>query len=224
MPVDNDRFQSLIRRAAFNAELWRGTVQDLSPAQRAMAFVGAPTWSRINGWPILKQNAVGDGATSGNVANIVDVTTPFWLECIFVSTAGGTACYALQQGLSTFGGFVWYWSVGAGNKLVLEMYDGAAGAARSIAGAGGSHMPGILRHTILAVTPLSGSCWVNGIPSAMTIVNTRAATNCAPRAVRVMGTLGGCCQTMLARAWQGTPTNEDVACLAEQAKLMVGGW
>lgn len=223
MPFDSARAASLIARAAFNAEFFRGTIQDLSSAKRAMSFVGAPTWSRINGRPCLKQNAAGDGTTSGVVDNIVDVTAPFWVEALFTTTNPGAACYVLQQGAVAAGGFIFYWSLGAGTLFRVELYDGAAGGARSVNTPAASGPYNTTRHVIIGIEPLVGSCWINGVPGTPLVVNTRAATNCAPRAVRMMGTVGGGCQAGFIRCTQGTPSQEDATCLYQQARILTGG-
>jgi len=222
MAYDQNRYQSLIQRAAFNAEFFRGTIQDLSSAQRAMSFVGAPTFGRVNGHPCLKQNAAGDGVTSGNVANIVDVTSPFFLEAIFGVFPGDLPCYIIQQGVATFGGFIWYWSA-SGRLYQLEIYDAAAGAARTLSTPVDSQPARTLRHALFAVSPLSALTWINGIPVTPLVTNTRVPTNCAPRPLRVLATLGGGCQAMIARVWQGTPTNEQVNDLYQAARELTSG-
>jgi len=220
---DIDLYQRLVQSAVFNCEPWRGTTQDLSQSGRAMSYVGTARLGKTGSVQRLRQLASGDGTTSGNETNIVDVTTDFWIEALFAANNPGAACYVLQQGLSTFGGFIFYWSSGAGRVFVIETYDGVAGAARTRTSFAASVPAYSERHVVLHVSPAAGTYWFNGIPSVPTSVNTRAPTNCAPRAIRVMAALGGGCQVGLVRAWQGIPTNDDASCLAAAAQNLCSG-
>ena len=230
MPVDQDRYQSLIRRAAFRAEYFRGTIQDLSPAQRAMAFVGAPTWSRINGWPCLAQNAINQGSTSGAVAAFLDVTGSVWFEAVVQPFAYGTDQNLIVSQRTPAGpGFTFFWHSSIANAYArIILYDAAGASARSL-NTPVLSVP-VMRpsHIVLASinAGATGLGWINGIPVVVTLAGAGVVANAGVSVIEAGGGVftRGLKGTMIARAWQGTPTNADVACLAEQAKLMIGGF
>ena len=210
-----DRYNSLISRCSFNAEFFRGTWQDLSPAQRTMTAVGAPTWSMINGLPAL-QGSAGNGATTAAVASIINTTQPFWVEVCFRWPASVTFVYVMFQ--QSAGG----WSLACnGAQLQLYTYTAVPANARYITSPASSFRYNTQHHAIAYIDPvgLTGMFWINGVPVAATFTNTNPPVVCANTTFRTGTTQG----TAIARVWQGTPSNEDAQACYQQAKLLVGG-
>lgn len=218
---DHDRFLALRESAAFNMEAWRGTFQDQSRNQLAMTAVGRPGWTQINGLPCLKQNAAGDQVRSGAVASIVETTTqPYWIEAVWRNGATNTA-YAMYQ----FNGGGWTaYCDGAGRTIAIGSLTAAGALARYCFPAAGSLPTNTFRHVVACLNPvtLSGLCWINAVPTAVTFVNAAAPVTCAATNFIVSSQAGGGLHTLLCRVWQGTPTNADAACLYQAAKSLVG--
>jgi len=222
MPFDQNRYSSLIQRAAFDASFYKGTIQDLSSAQRAMSFVGAPSWAKCNGLPILRQNAAGAGAaTTGAVASVINSTQPFWVECLVSTTT--TAAYVFFQ--QNAGG--WYCFTDPLNtRFLLITVTAALGNARYLVTVSARLAANRLNHIVAALDPVSlaGYSWINGAPNPTTFANIAPPVVCAATQLQVCGAGGLAARGMIARAWQGTPTNEDATCLAAAAESLVGGW
>jgi hypothetical protein len=218
--VDQDRYRSLIARAAFNAEFFRGTIQDLSAAQRVMTFVGSPRWSKLASWPCLKQNAANDGAVSAVVASIVDTTQAFWVELLIVPPF--TASTLLLQ--FNAGGWRCYYD-GTSQLLYLLTTTAVGGNARYCNSSVGSVPVRRPVHAVLGLDPvgLSGRIFLNGVPAVTAFVNNAPPVLCAAAILNVCGVGGESMRSMIARVWQGTPSNEDCQALYQQAKLLVGG-
>jgi len=214
---DQDRYRSLIARAAFDCSFYKGTIQDQSAAQRAMAFVGAPTFSRCNGLPCLKQNAAADGATSGNIAAVVDTTQPFWCEALIDPPSTGT-CHLIYQ--VNAGGFTFYWDASV-PRIFLMTRTAALGNARY----GFATVVKRPQHLVVSLDPvgLTSNGWVNGVPLGMTFTNTAPPVLCAATPVVVCGAGGLNMRSLLARVWRGAPTNEECAALYGAAHVLTGG-
>ncbi len=215
MPYDQQRYNSLISRCAFDMSAYTGSFQDRSPAQRTMTAVGAPTWGRVNGVPALSGSG-GIGATTGALASIINTTLPFWIEILFRWPQVGGFTYQMFQ--VNAGG----WSlVCNGVQLQLYTYTAAPANARYVTSPAASFRYGYQSHAIAYIDPvgLSGAFWINGVPGVATFTNTNPPAVCANTAFTV-GTGQG---SMIARVWQGTPTNEDCVTLYQAAKTLVGG-
>jgi len=223
MPVDQDRYRSLIARAAFNAEFFRGTISDLSSAQRAMTFVGSPTWGRLNGFPILKKNAAADGTTSAAVAPVLDVTGSITFEGLFVADDVFMPVMFRQVGGT---GGVSFGNLSGVNRGEVYLLDAAGAGARFVMTAIGAlpaHRP---RHLIISSIDggTSGLVWINGVPSTCTLALAGVAASPPVSVVTTLGAVSAAGQAMISRCWPFLFTNEDAVCIAEQAKLLVGGW
>ena len=227
MPADQDRYRSLIARAAFNAEFFRGTIQDLSAAQRAMTFVGAPSFGMINGLPCLKQNAAGDYTTSAAIPAVLDVTASWSIEALFSPGPGTIATILQQVGAANAGGFSFQWRNTGGDVDVILVYlfDLAAGP-RLLYSNNGVFTRYSTRHAIISGINggASGKMWLNGVPIVCNLFGAAAPANIAVN--RALTTLVGPVITTasLIRVFPFALTNADATCLAEQAKLLVGGW
>lgn len=221
MPVDQERYDLLIRRATFNAEFWRGTIQDLSAAQRAMSFVGAPTWSRINGWPCLAVNATG--TTSAAVPQVVDVTGSFTVEALS-SYRQLPAAWLEQYGAT--GGFRFSSPSGV-NRSEIYLYDNAGVAARVIYTAVGATPLNRPFHLLLTSTlgGTVGYARINGIPSTVAYAGAGVAANVAVPTAIAHGDADTrrAAQSLIVRAYPFALTNEDCATLYQAAKTLVGG-
>jgi hypothetical protein len=224
MPFDNARYQSLIERASFRFEPFRGTIQDLSSAQRTMSFVGSPSFCLVNGLPALRQNAAGDGATSGAVAAAVDVTGSYSIEILGGHMIDGIPIFG--QGASNAGGFAFYYSGSVLTyKCVVEMYSSAG--------------PGVMRngqsnvntypmrrtiHTLISVSGggATGTLAINGVPSTFTMGGAGVVTNIAAnRAITFWANTGRTGTTIL-RLYPFALTNSDATCLYGAARSLVG--
>lgn len=226
MAVDQDRYRALIARAAFNAEFWRGTIQDLSPAQRAMSFVGAPTWGRINGNPCLSQRANADGVTRAAENPLIDVTGPFFVELCVINHIAGNLSYIRHGGVGATGGWKLTWDP-ANERASLDLFTAAGAVARTVYNPNNSLAPRNKPfHTIMATAlgGTTGACWTAGLPAVATLAGVGVAA-AAPAINLYAGGFGtGLCDSLIIRVWSGVPTNADATCLAEQARLLVGGW
>jgi hypothetical protein len=220
MPFDNARYNSLIARASFDCSFYKGTIQDLSPARRAMSFVGAPSWTMVNGIPALKQ-AAGGYITSVATPSVINSTLPFFVELLYQPYAPGD--YPMFQVAA--GGWTVYYNNPAIGQLGLFTYTAAPANGRFI-NAPGVAYPGQLAHHVGYIDPvgLGGLWWKNGVPVATVFTNTNPPAVCANTAFRVCG--GGAASSsisMIARVWQGTPTNSDAQVLYQAARSLTGG-
>ena len=226
MAYDQNRYQSLIQRAAFNAEFFRGTIQDLSSAQRAMSFVGAPTFGRVNGHPCLKQNAAGDRVTSGAVPMAVDVLGDFFLEVTFSLSTGGQWANLLTQG-GVGGGFTAYW-VSATQEARLYLFTAAGAYAEQINTPFGSILPSRRYHLLMQslAAGTNGRVTINGVHVAPVLMLAGVvAAGVNPVITTAGSSNAGCRQNVsTSRLWRGQYTNEDATCLAAAAESLVGGW
>lgn len=227
MPVDTARYNSLISRAAFNMEAWRGTYQDLSANRLAMTAVGTPTWGVVNGLPCLKQGTVGDGATSATVQRIVDVTGSFTVEWLFSAQyVDGNDNFIIRQGTGGGGFGIYVATPGAGQfRAVLVIYDAAAAAARYV-----YYNPGLplfwQYHMIYnpRTGGTSGATWINGTPVTTTLAGAGVSANIAVDRVVTVGVgAGGLKEFSIMRVFPFSLGNEDVTVLYEQAKILTGG-
>jgi hypothetical protein len=225
MPTSQDRYLALIARAAFNCEMFRGTFQDLSPAQRAMTVQGAPTWGRIDSWPTLKQLASADGAASGAVARIVDVTADFSIEWSgeLLLPEAGTANLISQVGAT--GGFRLAWDA-VNTVFVLTLYTNAGAVARTITTPAASAPLRTPVEIIIRSTAggTAGAAWIRGTPVVATLGGAGVAANIgANSAVVVEEGDFGLVETLEARVTQDAWSNEDVAAIHSQVATMTGG-
>ena len=230
MPLDQQRYRALVESAAVNFDFSRGTIQDLSPAGRAMSFVGAPTWARVNGRPCLNQNAINQGATSGVVGPVVDVTGSFSVEVLLqagVETPVPSVNVPLYQATAGVGGFAFQLRTGAGWwTAYMDLFGLGGGVQRRLT------MPVDSwpwdtkpRHGIIVSRNATsdGLAWLNGIPRAVVVTLIGPLANIVNQTVLV-GADRGMCIYSLVRAYPFALTNEDAACLAEAAREMVGGF
>jgi hypothetical protein len=226
MGYDQDRYNSLISRAAFDCSFYKGTWQDLSPARRTMTAVGSPSFTMVNGLPALRQNAVGDGSTSAVVPAIVDPSGAFSIEvCGAVyGPAAATWGYFLRQ--QTLGGFFAY--VDPSTQRFLVATNTAAGAlARTLQSPVGSFPRATQRHLIMSSTSgaTAGLSWVAGVPGAVTLGGAGVSAPCNPAAVIVMAQsdVGVRVQSLIIRVFPFALTNEDCAALYGAARALTGG-
>lgn len=222
MAFDVNRYNSLISRCSFNMEAFRGTFQDLSPAQRTMTAVGTPGWSKIAGLPCLKQNAVADGATSGNTDSPVDVTGTFTVEAIIAGNTSGTDFILRSTGAGNFGGFV---ASRQTERMAITLYTAAGAGAREVVTPAASVPLGYARHILLASVAggTAGLGWVNSIPVAVTLLGAGLAANHAGARPIIVNGNAGLQSLLLIRCWQGAITQEDVAALYGAAHVLTGG-
>ena len=218
MPFDVDRYRSLISRAAFDCSFYKGTIQDLSPAQRAMSFVGAPTWGQVNGVPCLQMNGAVRVSTSAAVPRVVDTTNTFWVELL---GSHSTTDYLMYQ-ISGGGWTVYY--ISATNQIVLGTYTAATANARNVNMAA-MPLPGRLFHIVGYLDPvgLGGQWWVSGMPVATVFANTGVPANCANAIFQLANVGPAIGRGMINRVWSGTPANEDVSALYGAAHVLTGG-
>jgi len=222
---DQGRYNSLIARCAADFSFYKGTIQDLSGAQLAMSFAGAPTWSRVNGHPALAQRANADGAASAATGPVVDVTGAFFVEALFVPQLDPTTTDALlHQQAAGSGGFDIVWNP-ATDIVTLTLYTAAGAVARTISTAANTVVPTVPLHVVLASSAggAAGTAWLRGIPAAVALAGAGVAANTAAAPVGY-GRGTGLSDFIVSRVFSGAPGNEDAACLAEVAREMVGGW
>jgi len=227
MPLDQTRYRALVESAAVRFDFgYTGSWQDQSSRGLVMTPIGNPSWARCNGRPALAQRAAGDGATSGAVANIVDVTANLTIECLFAPMIIG-ANYPLRQWLGGgSGGFALTHDYGGG-RPALYLINNVGGVARTITVAAGTQPAATLRHILISSLTggTSGYCWVNGAPVAAILIGAGVAANIAANAAVVAGGAGtGLMSSLLIRAYPFALGNEDVTCLAAAAESLVGGW
>jgi len=217
---DKDRYVSLVSRAAFNMEAWRGTYQDQSRNQLAMAASGSPSFTMVNVLPALTQNAAGDGAWSAATASIVDTTLPFWIEALIVPPPENV--YVFYQ--FSAGGWSCYFD-SANSRIFLMTYTAVGGDARFCSSPIGSLPVGRPSHVVIGVDPvgLSGRVHVGGVPAIATFVNTAPPVVCGPATLDVCQPGGSFMRALIARAWQGTPSNEEAQTLYQAASVLCGG-
>jgi len=232
MAFDQNRYFSLIQRAAFDASFYKGTIQDLSSAQRAMSFVGAPTWARVNGRPCLSLRGGAYVRTTVAVAPVIpDLTAQVAYEALFVMpSATGLIDYLFhQQGAAPGGGV----SLGvfdttlANQNIYMHGIPAGGGNGRYLAVAAGSCPNGRMAHVVQTAenTFTSGRAWVNGIARTVTLSDFN------PPAVSLVATIraGGYGflvphGVMIVRVWQGvTFTNEDAQVLYQAARELTSG-
>lgn len=219
MAVDQDRLARLLASAAFDARYYEGHIQDRSRNQRPMTFVGAPTWGRINGWPCLKQNAAGEGATSDVVAPVLDTTQAVSFEIVMEQWVAGYTVAVRQRPGN--GGWSFDYDQ-PNNRLAVSLYDAAGVLARGAfpVGLGGRRPTSYI--VSFAAGGLTPAAWFNGIPVAGAAFGAGVPAIGA-NAVCAIGLTAGINRFMIIRCWQGALTSEDCSCLAEQAKLLIGG-
>ncbi len=224
--LDQDRLQRLLASTVFRSDLWRGTWQDLSPAQRAMAAVGTPGWSRLNSWPILKQSAAADGTTSAAVAAIVDVTGAFSVEWCGVPMIAGAGVDTLLGQVGATGGFLFAWDCING-VFVLTLYNNAGAVARTISTPAASAVVQQASHVVITSTAggAAGTASIRGIPVVAALGGAGVAANIGANSAVVSGGGGlGMMASLISRASGVAWGMEDRVCLAEAAKQLVGGW
>lgn len=225
MRYDQDRYQSLIKSAAFDCSFYKGTIQDLSKAQRPMTFAGTPTWGRIGCLPALKQNSTGDAATSGNVAPLVDVTGTFTVEAIVLGLLDGTDQLLLNWGVGGAGGFV-FMRQSTFTRVNITLFTIAGAVARELSSPVGS-VP-MLKPMHCLMTSVTGGTaglfWINGQPAAVTLAGAGLAANyVGTRPILAGGGNAGLQITALVRGWLGALSNDDVDALHGAAHELTGG-
>ena len=224
MAFDQQRYSRLIASAAFNAEFFRGTIQDQSSRGLAMTFAGAPTWTRVNGKPAISQ--AGSSAnyvlSTAAVASLVDLTGTFSLELLFCASAierdrpiqqiDGTNTGIIAQRESASTSYVYLYSGGA--------------VVRSIGTPAGATAASLIHHLVFTSVAggTSGYVWHRGIPLAAALSGAGAAANPAASVVRLGLGASRLGRTLVVRLWQQAFGNPDANCLAEAAREMVGGW
>lgn len=229
MPYDQDRYNSLISRAAFDCSFYKGTIQDQSPARRAMIFVGSPSFCLINGLPALRQNAAGSGAQSAAIPQILDLSGTVSIEAVYrpILRAGGYHPLIAQSSGAAADGFMFEDDPVTGDAYFLLFNGGAI--ARQIR-ATTPVTRGFLSHAIITSGngAATGSAWVGGIPTSVVLGGAGAAVNTAGAVVAVAGAptvwsgSNGLQDTVLIRAYPFALTNSDAACLYGAAKSLIG--
>lgn len=226
MPVDQEHYRSLISRCAFRMDAFTGSFQDLSAAQRTMTAVGAPTWGRINGLPCLSQRANADGATRAAENPLIDVTGAFVVELCAINHIAGNLSYIRHGGIGATGGWKLTWD-SASERASLDLFTAAGAVARTVYSPNNSLLPRNKPFHLIMGTSLggtTGACWVAGLPAVATLAGAGVAAAAPALALYAGGFGTGLCDSIIIRVWQGTPTNSDAQCLADAAKLLVGGW
>lgn len=220
---DKARYADLISRCAFDMSAYKGTFQDLGPRRLAMTAVGTPGWTSVNGLPALSHTANTQGCRSAAVAAVVDCLGAFFVELLFREDL-----YSVSSGqwLVQYNAGGWDISPDEGNtRIAMRLYTNAGALARTMNTAVGSVAIRRVTHAILALSNsgLAGAAWINGVPTSVAFINTGA-----PAAVAGVATFT-CCgnwlernTNMIARVWQGTPSNADAACLFGAARSLVG--
>jgi len=224
MPLDQTRYQDLIAGASFDASFYKGTIQDQSSRSLAMSFVGAPTWTRVNGKPAISQ--AGSNAnyvmSTAAVASLVDLTGTFSLELLFCASAVERD-RPIQQIDGTNTGIIVQRE--SASTSYVYLYSGGA-IVRSIGTPAGATAASLIHHLVFTSVAggTSGYVWHRGIPLAATLSGAGAAANPAASIVRLGLGASGLGETLVVRLWQQAFGNPDANCLAEAAREMVGGW
>jgi len=221
-----DRYNSLISRCSFNAEFFRGTWQDLSPAQRTMTPVGSPSFGKLAGWPCLKQNAAADGTTSAVVPAVVDLAGSWSAEAILIPGPGTTLNIITQLGAGNAGGFQIQWRNTGGdvNLLAVYQYD-IAGVVRLFytnIGAFVRYTPGHLLFSSIN-NGASAKFWINGIPAVANAFGAGVPANIGANRSIVVGTGAAIASFLFVRLLPFAFTNEDATACYQQAHILTSG-
>jgi hypothetical protein len=190
-----------------------------------MTAVGAPTWSMINGLPALRQNAYGDGCTSGAVLNVVNMAGSWTIETVHRQDTGDS-WFSRWTGPASAGGFHLF-NFSAGTRIGLYEFDAAGAVQRQIFSPAGSIVPAArtVHYLVSSVTAgTSGRTWINGVPVVATLAGAGVPVNPVASAVG-FGMAGGVgfATAVLMRIYPFALTNEDASCLYQQAKILTGG-
>lgn len=228
---DEARFHALRESAVFNAEYYRGHIQDQSKTALAMSYAGAPRFTRIGNVQGLAQNGINQGTRSGAVSALLDVTGNIWFEALLRPDMYGTDRNTIwDQSTVGAGGCRLFWHSLVGSSYVrLDLFTAAGAVARTINASVGSFPVCAMRHCVVASSGggTGGAIWIDGIPAATTLAGAGVASNpVAASVIEAAGSGGysrGTKTTVLVRVWQGTPTNEDAATLYAAARSLVSG-
>jgi hypothetical protein len=227
MPFDVQRFVSLRERAVFNGEYWRGTMADLSPSQYTMSITGAPSWSQVNGLPVIQcPNATGP-RTPAAVNAVVNATASFSIEYFGKATLGvARLIYQMLNGGIELDAFTY-----ATNGYVQIVGYTAAGAAGRTCYISLPAIPAVsgnkLFHVVGTVTGGFASAlgWVNGVPSGTSFAGAGVVASSNPALLYLLASSGACTSissTVAVRIYPFALTNEDAAALYGAAKSLVG--
>lgn len=222
---DKDRYNSLIARTSFDGSFYKGHYQDCSKNRLAMTAVGKPSWTMVGGLPCLVQRAAGDRVTSGNIASPISCVAPFFVEHLGSNRQSeAVLSYLNASNADVAGG--WYLGYNATAAcMVLYTRTAAGGLARFTNTPIGGMGNGRLCHTVMYIDTvgLSGSSWVNGFPVVTTFTNAGIPADDAGISLVALGRAVNQSAAMIERAWQGTPSNADVAALYGAAHSLTGG-
>jgi len=159
---DVDQYQSIVGRATFNCEFWRGTIQDLSYNRLTMTSTG-----RLTRYGSYQKFSGGQAASTTNPGSLVDLTGTFSVELLSQPPTSVIGSATFQQ-TSAVGGFYFYnHSIGWYGLYLLN----AAGAlAVTLTTNAGTLEWGKKKHIILTSVSggASGLGWINGQPVAVT--------------------------------------------------------
>jgi len=203
MPYDSDRARALIARAAFNAELWRGTVQDLSSVQRAMVINGTLRFVPYGSVVGVTMRTAADYAYRDNVPALVDATASFSLETLVYPCNGIAERMMYHLGVGASGAWAWLTAPPAGPWIIF--WDAVGAFARSIQLPAGSLPLNKLTH--LLIVPSAGAT----AGKALRFYSIGSAGG------------GGLLGIVINRIYPFTLGNEDAQVLYQQAKILTGG-
>jgi hypothetical protein len=172
----------------------------------------------VNGLPALASRT-GNRVQTAAIVGIVDITQPFFVELLMSPSGTEYLLYQLNAG-----GMTVYYDTTV-SYVQLYTYTAALGVARYITSPVGSWLARSFKHVIGYVDPvgLSGKWWMNGVPVLTSFVNTAPPVPCAATAFCLPGVVGAPTRSLIARVWQGTPSNEDCAALYGAARALTGG-
>jgi len=126
--------QDLVSRCVGRVELFRGTINDLSPSGWSNAFLNAPQFRRAGPAIALCGTLPNQGIQEVGGGLLVDVTGSFTIEMLF-APQDANLVYLFRQYAGGTGGILCSWN---GGNLGLILYDNA-GATWTIATAGGPY-------------------------------------------------------------------------------------
>lgn len=215
MPFDRDRYDDLVKRAAFNAEYWRGTIQDQSPARRPMTYTGSPKWCRVGSLVALEKRAAADGTTSAVIPPILDVTGAVTFEALFDHA---TFPPNFLRQISGTGGFTFGNATGV-DRVEAYLLDNAGAGARLVTVATSSVQRFRPSHVLLTSVNggTAGVAWINGVPSAVVLALAGVAANGAAAALTTFS-VANTGRVAITRCWQGALSSADATVLWEAAR------
>ncbi len=220
MPYDQQRYNSLISRCAFDMSAYTGSFQDRSPAQRTMTAVGAPTWTRVNGLPCLR-SPEGTGITSGNVSAPVSMTASCAFEFVLRPDVAASFIGILRHNVAA-GGWLVAWNIAGTQLLTLWGYNAGGATATSLTSSAAVARGRTIHGVISVQGGVPNALWINGIPGASAVV-VGAHVDGGLLPVVAARAYGGAVSTMLIRAYPFALTNEEVQTLYQAAHVLTGG-